>query len=67
MFGQDIVDVLYWTATENKKRKREHYGTILHLLFAVAYVCTSISFFIGCHNFSLVSSAGSVFGPFNNR
>lgn len=39
VFGQDIVDALYWTATETKGRKREHLGVIPHLIMAVIYVC----------------------------
>jgi hypothetical protein len=39
VFGQDIVDALYWTATETKGRKREHFGVIPHLLMAIIYVC----------------------------
>ncbi|KAJ8920409.1 hypothetical protein NQ315_005275 [Exocentrus adspersus] len=37
-FGQDTIDALFWTATEPRGRKREHLGTIPHLLFAVVYV-----------------------------
>ncbi|KAH9520261.1 Transmembrane anterior posterior transformation protein 1 [Bulinus truncatus] len=37
-FGQDVLDSLYWTAVEPRGRKREHFGTIFHLLFAIAYV-----------------------------
>ncbi|KAH9520264.1 Transmembrane anterior posterior transformation protein 1 [Bulinus truncatus] len=36
-FGQDVLDSLYWTAVEPRGRKREHFGTIFHLLFAIAY------------------------------
>ncbi len=39
MFGQDIVDALFWTATESKGRKREHLGVIPHFMMAVIYVC----------------------------
>lgn len=38
-FGQDIIDALFWTATEPKDRRREHAGAFYHLTFAVAYVC----------------------------
>lgn len=38
-FGQDILDALYWTATEPKERKRAHIGVIPHFLMAVLYVC----------------------------
>ncbi|CAG9856709.1 unnamed protein product [Phyllotreta striolata] len=37
-FGQDAIDSLFWTATEPRGRKREHLGTIPHLLFAIIYV-----------------------------
>ncbi|XP_018579272.1 protein TAPT1 homolog [Anoplophora glabripennis] len=37
-FGQDTIDALFWTATEPRGRKREHLGTIPHLLFAIVYV-----------------------------
>lgn len=38
-FGQDILDALYWTATEPRGRKREHLGLIPHLCFSLVYVC----------------------------
>lgn len=38
-FGQDILDALYWTATEPKEKKRAHIGVIPHFLMAVLYVC----------------------------
>lgn len=38
-FGQDILDALYWTATEPKSRKRSHIGVIPHFIMAVFYVC----------------------------
>ncbi|CAL1539217.1 unnamed protein product [Lymnaea stagnalis] len=37
-FGQDVLDSLYWTAVEPRGRRREHFGTIFHLIFAIAYV-----------------------------
>ncbi|KAL2077630.1 hypothetical protein ACEWY4_027134 [Coilia grayii] len=37
-FGQDILDALYWTATEPKSRKRAHIGVIPHFFMAVCYV-----------------------------
>ncbi|GAB1289629.1 Transmembrane anterior posterior transformation protein 1 [Apodemus speciosus] len=36
-FGQDILDALYWTATEPKERKRAHIGVIPHFFMAVLY------------------------------
>lgn len=36
--GQDILDALFWTATEPRGRKREHLGTLPHLLLAIIYV-----------------------------
>lgn len=38
-FGQDILDALYWTATEPKERKRDSIGVIPHFIMAVIYVC----------------------------
>lgn len=37
-FGQDVLDSLYWTAVEPRGRKREHFGTLFHLIFAIVYV-----------------------------
>ncbi|XP_037531521.1 transmembrane anterior posterior transformation protein 1 homolog [Nematolebias whitei] len=37
-FGQDILDALYWTATEPKERKRDSIGVIPHFVMAVCYV-----------------------------
>ena len=37
-FGQDTLDALFWTATEPRGRKREHFGVIFHFLIAAAYV-----------------------------
>ncbi|XP_062332110.1 transmembrane anterior posterior transformation protein 1 homolog isoform X3 [Osmerus eperlanus] len=37
-FGQDILDALYWTATEPKERKRDSLGVLSHFLMAVFYV-----------------------------
>jgi len=37
-FGQDILDALFLTATESKK-KRETFKLVLHLILAVIYVC----------------------------
>ncbi|XP_044737593.1 protein TAPT1 homolog isoform X2 [Chrysoperla carnea] len=37
-FGQDIIDALFWTATEPRDRRREHAGVVLHFIFTVAYV-----------------------------
>lgn len=41
-FGQDILDALYWTATEPKEKKSAHIGVIPHFLMAVLYVCILI-------------------------
>jgi len=38
-FGQDLIDALFWTSTEKKDRKREHFGVIPHLFSAIIYVC----------------------------
>jgi len=37
-FGQDILDALFWTATESRGRKRDHLGVIPHLSLATIYV-----------------------------
>ncbi|XP_070539868.1 transmembrane anterior posterior transformation protein 1 homolog [Ptychodera flava] len=37
-FGQDILDALFWTATEPRNKKREHIGIVPHLLLAIVYV-----------------------------
>ncbi|KAK8744733.1 hypothetical protein OTU49_000589, partial [Cherax quadricarinatus] len=37
-FGQDTLDALFWTATEPRGKKREHFGVLFHLLVAIAYV-----------------------------
>ncbi|XP_046338085.2 transmembrane anterior posterior transformation protein 1 homolog [Haliotis rufescens] len=37
-FGQDILDALFWTATEPRGKKREHVGVVPHLLLAIVYV-----------------------------
>lgn len=38
-FGQDILDALFWTATEPRDRKRQHVGTLPHFALGVIYVC----------------------------
>ncbi|KAK4289596.1 hypothetical protein Pmani_037444 [Petrolisthes manimaculis] len=37
-FGQDTLDALFWTATEPRGRKREHFGVLFHLAIAIIYV-----------------------------
>lgn len=37
-FGQDTIDALFWTATEPKNSKREHFGLLTHIVFALIYV-----------------------------
>ncbi|XP_068202816.1 transmembrane anterior posterior transformation protein 1 homolog isoform X1 [Palaemon carinicauda] len=37
-FGQDTLDALFWTATEPRGRKREHFGVLFHLIVATLYV-----------------------------
>ncbi|MCL4126172.1 UNVERIFIED_CONTAM: hypothetical protein GTU68_009455 [Idotea baltica] len=37
-FGQDTLDALFWTATEPRDRKREHFGVLFHLVVAIIYV-----------------------------
>jgi hypothetical protein len=44
-FGQDILDALFWTATEPRGRKREHLGVVAHLGMAIVYVCELFNFY----------------------
>ncbi|XP_060860281.1 protein TAPT1 homolog [Metopolophium dirhodum] len=37
-FGQDILDALFWTATEPKTSQRSHFGVLAHFIIAVSYV-----------------------------
>ncbi|KAH8241350.1 hypothetical protein KR032_009241 [Drosophila birchii] len=37
-FGQDTIDSLFWTATEPKHSKREHFGVLTHVIFTLIYV-----------------------------
>lgn len=37
-FGCDILDALFWTATEPRDRRRELYRVVLHLFAAIIYV-----------------------------
>lgn len=48
-FGQDAIDSLFWTATEPRGRKREHLGTLPHLVFAIIYVGILLRFFFFFH------------------
>ncbi|XP_068133882.1 transmembrane anterior posterior transformation protein 1 homolog isoform X2 [Hyperolius riggenbachi] len=64
-FGQDILDALYWTATEPKERKRAHLGVIPHFFMAVLYVflhaililvqATTLNVAFNSHNKSLLT------------
>ncbi|KAK3507563.1 hypothetical protein QTP70_028473 [Hemibagrus guttatus] len=64
-FGQDILDALYWTATEPKERKRAHIGVIPHFFMAVLYVflhailimvqATTLNVAFNSHNKSLLT------------
>ncbi len=38
-FGQDIIDALFWTATEPKNSKASAISIVFHLISAVIYVC----------------------------
>ena len=38
-FGQDILDSLFWTATESCTKKRHYFIVLLHLILAIIYVC----------------------------
>lgn len=37
-FGQDIIDALFWTATEPKTSNKRHLSVFAHFIFAVIYV-----------------------------
>ncbi|GFU06617.1 transmembrane anterior posterior transformation protein 1 homolog [Trichonephila clavipes] len=37
-FDQDILDALYWAATEPRGRKREHFDLLPHLCISLVYV-----------------------------
>ncbi|XP_062865142.1 transmembrane anterior posterior transformation protein 1 homolog isoform X2 [Trichomycterus rosablanca] len=64
-FGQDILDALYWTATEPRERKRAHIGVIPHFFMAVLYVflhailimvqATTLNVAFNSHNKSLLT------------
>ncbi|KAK1175284.1 hypothetical protein AOXY_G2968 [Acipenser oxyrinchus oxyrinchus] len=64
-FGQDILDALYWTATEPKEKKRAHIGLIPHFFMAVLYVflhailimvqATTLNVAFNSHNKSLLT------------
>ncbi|KAF7666748.1 hypothetical protein LDENG_00093240 [Lucifuga dentata] len=64
-FGQDILDALYWTATEPKEKNRAHIGVIPHFLMAVLYVflhailimvqATTLNVAFNSHNKSLLT------------
>ncbi|XP_023152376.2 transmembrane anterior posterior transformation protein 1 homolog [Amphiprion ocellaris] len=64
-FGQDILDALYWTATEPKEKKRAHIGVIPHFFMAVLYVflhailimvqATTLNVAFNSHNKSLLT------------
>uniref|UniRef100_H3CFA3 Transmembrane anterior posterior transformation 1b n=1 Tax=Tetraodon nigroviridis TaxID=99883 RepID=H3CFA3_TETNG len=64
-FGQDILDALYWTATEPKEKKRAHIGVIPHFLMAVLYAvlhailimvqATTLNVAFNSHNKSLLT------------
>ncbi|XP_015239378.1 PREDICTED: transmembrane anterior posterior transformation protein 1 homolog [Cyprinodon variegatus] len=64
-FGQDILDALYWTATEPKEKKRAPIGVIPHFLMAVLYVflhallimvqATTLNVAFNSHNKSLLT------------
>lgn len=37
-FGQDIIDALFWTATEPRTTSKRHLSVLAHFIFAVIYV-----------------------------
>ncbi|XP_075904334.1 transmembrane anterior posterior transformation protein 1 homolog isoform X2 [Nelusetta ayraudi] len=58
-FGQDILDALYWTATEPKERKRDSIGVIPHFFMAVVYVF--------CHSILIMIQASTLNVAFNSH
>ncbi|KAK6324358.1 hypothetical protein J4Q44_G00037000 [Coregonus suidteri] len=62
---EDILDALYWTATEPKEKKRAHLGVVPHFLMAVLYVflhailimvqATTLNVAFNSHNKSLLT------------
>ncbi|KAG7221899.1 hypothetical protein INR49_016925 [Caranx melampygus] len=78
-FGQDILDALYWTATEPKEKKRAHIGRLsLHILHAILIMvqATTLNVAFNSHNKSLltimmsnnfVEIKGSVFKKFEKN
>ncbi|KAG8014681.1 Transmembrane anterior posterior transformation protein 1-like protein [Nibea albiflora] len=63
-FGQDILDALYWTATEPKEKKRAHIGVIPHFLMAVLYVSCS---YIVLHAILIMVQATTLNVAFNSH
>ena len=37
-FGQDVLDALFWTATEPRGRRREHIGIVPHFVLTLCYI-----------------------------
>lgn len=37
-FGQDMIDALFWTATESRDTRRDHFSVPTHILFVLIYV-----------------------------
>jgi hypothetical protein len=37
-FGQDIIDALFWTATEPRTASKRHLSVFAHFKFAIIYV-----------------------------
>uniref|UniRef100_T1JP60 Protein TAPT1 homolog n=1 Tax=Strigamia maritima TaxID=126957 RepID=T1JP60_STRMM len=79
-FGQDLLDTLFWTATEPRGRKREHFGVIPHLILAILYnylnTATTLNVAINASNKALltimisnnfVELKGSVFKKFEKN
>uniref|UniRef100_UPI00358E8B1B transmembrane anterior posterior transformation protein 1 homolog n=2 Tax=Myxine glutinosa TaxID=7769 RepID=UPI00358E8B1B len=64
-FGQDVLDAMYWTATEPKRKKREHLSLLAHFCMAVLYVffhailvlfqATTLNVAFNSHNKSLLT------------
>lgn len=41
-FGQDVLDALFWTATEPRGRRREHIGIVPHFVLTLCYITAHV-------------------------
>ncbi|KAG1659359.1 Protein TAPT1 [Nymphon striatum] len=64
-FGQDTLDVLYYTASETKTKKREYAAIMPHLFLVILYVSILLLWFSDISVF--VELKGSVFKKFEKN